>query len=101
MYSKRTGTPAATFPDQVDEDIKNKRINKLLREQKFIAQQENQKMKGKIYNCLVKVKNGVAYGLTDGGKEIYLPDNNENNINKFVNIKVTGIREHKLSGEIV
>lgn len=101
MYSKRTGTPAATFPDQVDDDIKNKRINKLLREQKFIVQQENQKMKGKIYNCLVKVKNGIAYGLTDGGKEIYLPDNNENNINKFVNIKVTGIREHKLSGEIV
>ena len=101
MYSKRTGTPAATFADQVDEDIKSKRINKLLREQKFIANLENQRMKGKVFNCLIKVKNGLYYGLTDGGKEIYLPDNIKDYENQFVDIKVTGIREHKLSGVVL
>lgn len=100
MYSKRTGTPASTFTDQIDDEIKSKRINKLLREQKFIAQKENQKMIGKVYNCLIKSKGGVVYGLTDGGKEIYLPNNTEELLNTFKNIKVTDIREHKLSGEI-
>lgn len=101
MYSKRTGTPAATFVDQVDDEIKSKRINKLLREQKFIAQKENQKMIGKVFNCLIKVKNGIAYGLTDGGKEIYLPNYDQAMLDQFKNIKITDIREHKLSGEIV
>ncbi|MBQ8430423.1 MAG: tRNA (N6-isopentenyl adenosine(37)-C2)-methylthiotransferase MiaB [Clostridia bacterium] len=101
MYSKRTGTPAATFTNQVDEDIKNKRVNKLLREQKFIASRENQKMKGKVFNCLIKVKNGVAIGLTDGGKEIFLPEDVVGNENVFKDVKVLGIREHKLSGKII
>lgn len=101
MYSKRTGTPAAVMGNQIDEDIKNRRLNKLLREQKFIIQKENQRMRGKIFNCLIKIKNGVAYGLTDGGKEIYLPDDVIKEENVFKNIKITGIREHKLSGVII
>lgn len=101
MYSKRTGTPAATFPDQIDEFVKNQRLNKLLREHKFIANAENQKMKGKIFNCLLKFKNGLAYGLTDGGKEIYLPENSVLEDNVFANVKVEGIRDHKLSGVII
>ena len=100
MYSKRTGTPAATFENQVPDEIKNKRINKLLREQKFIANAENQRLQNKVFNCLIKIKNGVAIGLTDGGKEIYLPMNNVQE-NVFADVKITGIREHKLSGEIV
>lgn len=101
MYSKRTGTPAATFADQVAEEVKNQRLNKLLREQKFLANAENQKMTGKIFNCLLKIKNGIAYGLTDGGKEIYLPENSVLEENVFANVKVEGIREHKLSGVII
>ena len=101
MYSKRTGTPAATFTDQVPDEVKNQRLNKLLREHKFITNEENQKMKGKIFNCLLKIKNGLAYGLTDGGKEIFLPENSVLEENVFANVKVEGIREHKLSGVII
>lgn len=101
MYSKRTGTPASIMENQVDEDLKSKRLNKLLREQKFIAHKGNQRMQGKTYNCLLKIKNGLCYGLTDGGKEIYLPDDVIAHENVFANIKVVGIREHKLSGVIV
>ena len=43
MYSKRTGTPAATFENQVDEDIKNIRINKLLRLEKIIQKEQFKK----------------------------------------------------------
>lgn len=100
MYSKRTGTPACTFPDQIEESVKNRRLNKLLREQKFINKQLLNHCVGKTYNCLIIVKNGVTMGLTDGGREIYLPNDSGVMENHFANVKVEGIRNHKLSGVI-
>lgn len=101
MYSIRTGTPASVFANQIPEEIKSQRVNKLIREQKFIANDTNQKMKNKIFNCLLTIKNGVLCGLTDGGKEIYLPLDVTDKINTFVDIKILGIREHKLFGELI
>lgn len=101
MYSKRTGTPAVNLPNQVDEDVKNKRVNKLLREQKFLSKQMLNKCVGKTYNCLITVKNGVMIGLTDGGREIYLPETDDSTFKKhFADVKVENIRNHKLSGVI-
>lgn len=100
MYSKRTGTPAATFDNQVDESVKNVRVNKLLRLQKIISKDQLKKNIGKTYNCLIKHINGVAVGITDGGREIYIPTYQFQNQNYFVDVKVEGIRNHKLSGEI-
>jgi tRNA-2-methylthio-N6-dimethylallyladenosine synthase len=59
MYSKRTGTPAVHLPNQIDEEVKNKRVNKLLREQKFISKHLLNECVGKTYNCLIVEKNGV------------------------------------------
>jgi tRNA-2-methylthio-N6-dimethylallyladenosine synthase len=101
MYSKRTGTPAVLLPNQIDEEVKNKRINKLLREQKFISKQMLNDCVGNIYNCLIVVKNGVTMGITDGGREIYLPNDSNVLTNHFVDIKVEDIRNHKLSGVIL
>jgi len=101
MYSKRTGTPAVLLPNQVDEDIKNKRVNKLLREQKFISKEMLNACVGKVFNCLIVVQNGITMGLTDGGREIYLPNDSNALINHFVDIKVEDIRNHKLSGVIL
>ena len=100
MYSKRTGTPAATFEDQIDEEVKNVRVNKLLRLQKIIQKEQLKKYFNKTFNCLIKQMNGVAVGLTDGGREIYIPNYQFNNQNYFANVKVEDIRNHKLSGVI-
>ncbi len=100
MYSKRSGTPAATFDDQIDEEVKNERVNKLLRLQKIISKDMLNKNIGKTYNCLIKHINGVAVGLTDGGKEIYIPTYKFKNQNYFIDVKVEEIRNHKLSGVI-
>ena len=100
MYSKRTGTPAATFDDQVDEKVKNQRVNKLLRLQKIIQKEQLNKCIKKTYNCLIKFINGVAVGVTDGGREIYLPSYKYENENYFAKVKVEDIRNHKLSGVI-
>lgn len=100
MYSKRTGTPASTFDNQVDEEIKNVRVNQLLRLQKIISKDQLNKNINKTFNCLIKHINGVAVGLTDGGREIYIPNYQFQNQNYFANVKVEEIRNHKLSGVI-
>ena len=101
VVAPEDGTVAAAWPNQVDEEVKNKRVNKLLREQKFISKQLLNKAVGKTYNCLIVVQNGVTMGLTDGGREIYLPNDNDKLLNHFVDIKVEDIRNHKLSGVIL
>ena len=100
MYSKRTGTPASQFKDQIDEKEKNKRVNKLLRLQKLIQKDQIKKYFNKTYDCLIRHINGVAVGITDGGKEIYIPNYKYVNQNYFAKVKVEDIRNHKLSGEI-
>ncbi len=100
MYSPRTGTPAAKFENQIDEKTKNVRVNKLLRLQKIIQKDQMKKYFNKTYNCLIKFINGVAVGITDGGKEIYIPNYKFVNQNYFALVKVEGIRNHKLSGVI-
>ena len=101
MYSKRTGTPAAKMENQVDDKIKNKRVNILLRQQKIIQKDQLSKYINKTFDCLIKFVNGVAVGLTDGGREIYIPNYQYKNENYFAKVKVEGIRNHKLSGVIV
>ena len=54
MYSKRTGTPAATMGEQVDEQIKNERLQQLMRLQNMKAKEESQKYLGKIVKVLVE-----------------------------------------------
>ena len=100
MYSIRSGTPAATFPDQIDEKVKNVRVNKLLRLQKIIQKDQLKKNFNKTFDCLIKIENGVAMGLTDGGREIYIPNYKYNNSNYFAKVKVEEVRNHKLSGVI-
>lgn len=100
MYSKRKGTPAAEMPNQVDEKVKNTRLNKLLRLQKIISKDQFKKCLKKTYDCLITIKHGVAEGLTDGGREIYIPNYHFNNNNYFAKVKVDGIRNHKLSGAV-
>lgn len=100
MYSKRTGTPASEFIDQIDEKIKNERVNVLLRQQKIIQKEQLKGLIGKTFNCLIKQINGVAVGITDGGREIYIPNYKYNNVNYFADVVVEGIRNHKLSGVI-
>lgn len=99
-YSKRTGTPAVTFDNQITEKEKKVRLNKLLYLQKIINQDNLKKYFNKTYDCLIQQINGVAVGITDGGKEIYIPTYKYFNQNYFAKVKVEGIRNHKLSGVV-
>ena len=68
--------------------------------QKIIQQDNLKKYFKQTYDCLIQQINGVAVGITDGGKEIYIPGYKYFNQNYFAPVQVEGVRNHKLSGVI-
>ena len=54
MYSKRSGTPAATMEEQVEEQVKSERLQQLMRLQNYKAKEESQKYLGKTVKVLVE-----------------------------------------------
>ncbi|AMJ40867.1 tRNA (N6-isopentenyl adenosine(37)-C2)-methylthiotransferase MiaB [Anaerotignum propionicum] len=54
IYSKRTGTPAATMDNQVDEDLIKDRFDRMLNVLNPMIHELNEKMVGKIVHVLVE-----------------------------------------------
>ena len=54
IYSKRTGTPAATMPDQVPADVIKERFDRLLNEVHDISQAESARDVGRTMDALVE-----------------------------------------------
>ena len=53
MFCPEEGTPAAKFKDQVPEEVKKRRYQAVMREQKKISLRLNKKRIGQSYDCLV------------------------------------------------
>lgn len=66
IYSKRTGTPAASMENQVSEEVINDRFNRLLKEVKVIATEIAGKDVGKIETVLVEEINEYDSTLVTG-----------------------------------
>ena len=66
IYSKRTGTPAATMPDQVPEDIVKERFQRLLAEIQSISAELTKEDEGTIQEVLVEEINGQDESLVTG-----------------------------------
>lgn len=65
-YSQRTGTPAATYPDQVSNEVKKERVHRVQELEKGIANDYRDQFLGKVVHVLAEeVKNGWYEGLTD------------------------------------
>ena len=54
IYSKRTGTPAASFPDQVDEATIKERFDRLLKEVGKCSEEYAKSLEGKVMSVLVE-----------------------------------------------
>ncbi len=69
-YSPRPYTRAASFPDQVDEEIKGERLNRVIELQKGIGLRRLARFEGKTVEVLVEGKNtsreGELVGRTSG-----------------------------------
>ena len=58
QYSKRPGTPAATMPDQIPDDVMADRYNQLHKIQQEISKEENKRLIGKKVELLVSGHEG-------------------------------------------
>ena len=104
MYSKRSGTPAATMEEQVDEQVKSERLQKLMRLQNYKAKEESQKYLGKTVKVLVEGpsrKNPeMLTGRTSTHKIVLFKSPGTDLKGKFVNTKIYEARTWTLYGEL-
>ena len=66
IYSKRTGTPAASMEDQVPEEVVKERFDRLLNEVQKISAEKAQKLTGKTMPVRVEEVNGQDASLVTG-----------------------------------
>ncbi|SKC73175.1 tRNA (N6-isopentenyl adenosine(37)-C2)-methylthiotransferase MiaB [Maledivibacter halophilus] len=104
IYSIRKGTPAAKMEDQVPEDVKHHRFNRLLKLMHQSAEESNFEYKDKIVEVLVegvsKNDENILMGRTRTNKVVNFDGSNDL-IGKFCNVKITKPKNFSLYGELV
>ncbi|MBK3493334.1 tRNA (N(6)-L-threonylcarbamoyladenosine(37)-C(2))-methylthiotransferase MtaB [Viridibacillus sp. YIM B01967] len=93
-YSKRTGTPAARMEDQVDEEVKNERVHRLLTLNDQLARDYACQFETEVLEVIPeeRIKEGAEAGLYAGYSDNYLKvifEGDEEMIGKLVKVKVT------------
>lgn len=103
IYSKRTGTPAATYPDQIPEDVVKDRFERLLKTQNDICRELNEACVGKTLDVLVegisRTSNSHYTGRTDSNKIVNFTCNKDYT-GKIIPIKITSAQTWSLEGEV-
>ena len=104
IYSKRSGTPAATMESQVDELVKKERLNQLMAVQNTISLEINQALQGKVLEVMVegpsKHDAAVWNGRTRTNKIVLFP-HGEEKAGDFIQVKITQPQTWVLKGERV
>jgi len=104
MYSKRKGTPAAEMENQVDEEVKKERLNRLMKLQDTISAKKNEQMKDKVVEVLVegfsKKDKEKLTGRTRTNKVVNFKGPKDI-IGKLVKVKIIEPHTFSLIGELL
>jgi len=104
IYSVREGTPAAKMEEQVNEEVKQERFNRLLEKVNEISAEINNSYLNKVVQVLVEgpSKNDPnrLMGRTRQNKLVNF-DGDESLIGKLVDVKVVEARTFSLNGEVI
>lgn len=104
LYSIRKGTPAENYENQIPEEVKHERFNRLVELVNEISAEKNAAYKGKIENVLVegtsKTTSKTLTGRTDGFKLVNF-HGDKSLIGQIVKVKITEGKTFSLEGEIV
>jgi threonylcarbamoyladenosine tRNA methylthiotransferase MtaB len=93
-YSKRTGTPAARMEDQVDEDVKNERVHRLIELNNQLAKQYASTFEDAVLEVIpettykLEQNSGLYEGYTDNYLKVVFPAD-ESMVGKIVRVKIT------------
>ncbi len=101
IYSPRKNTPAASYPDQIPEDVKSERFPRLLQVQNDISKAKNDKLVGGVYDVMCEgiSKNDpeMYTGRTSGGKLVHFKADGSD-IGKTLKIKIEKAETFLLMG---
>lgn len=101
-YSPRTGTIAAKMEDQIPEDVKKSRLERLNNEQLKSTKKNSEKYLGFSGEVLVEgideKGSGMVFGKFSNCKMIYFPGRPED-VGGYMNVRCTAIKNHSLYGE--
>ncbi|WP_195268610.1 tRNA (N6-isopentenyl adenosine(37)-C2)-methylthiotransferase MiaB [Eubacterium sp. 1001713B170207_170306_E7] len=101
IYSIRTGTPAATMENQIPDEVKHDRLNRLLEVLRGISFGLNSKYEGRVLPVLVEEpsKNNTdrLSGRTETGKLVNF-EGSFDSIGKIVDVKITKTGSFSLTG---
>ena len=104
IYSRRVGTVADKMENQIPEDIKHKRFDKLKALVESQIQENNDKYIGTIQKILIdgtsKTNENTLSGRTDSNKIVVI-EADRKYINKTVDVKITENCMWYLKGEII
>ncbi|TCS83033.1 tRNA (N6-isopentenyl adenosine(37)-C2)-methylthiotransferase MiaB [Tepidibacillus fermentans] len=104
IYSPREGTPAAVMEDNIPEDVKKERLQRLMDLQNQISRDKNKQLKNQVVEVLVegvsKTNSEVLSGRTRGNKLVNFKGDPAL-IGQFVLVKITEPQTWTLRGELV
>ena len=104
LYSVRQGTPAAEYEDQIPEEVKHQRFDRLVDAVNADSAEKNAAYKGCIERVLVegvsKKNENTLTGRTEGFKLVDFEGGREL-IGQMVNVEITEGKTFSLTGKIV
>ncbi|MGB9779378.1 tRNA (N6-isopentenyl adenosine(37)-C2)-methylthiotransferase MiaB [Caldanaerobacter sp.] len=104
MYSKRSGTPAARMPDQVEDEVKKERLIRLIELQNKISLEKSAELKNKVVEVLVegisKRDPSKLTSRTRTNKVVHFVGD-KSLIGKLANVRITETKAWTMQGELV
>lgn len=104
VYSKRPGTPAASYEDDTPQEVKLQRLQHLQAVIDAKADEYSRQMLGRIERCLVfapaKKGRGMLSARTDNNRVVNFVGD-PTLIGQMVQIRITEVFPHTLGGELV
>jgi tRNA-2-methylthio-N6-dimethylallyladenosine synthase len=103
IYSARPGTPAASYPDDVDMEVKKQRLALLQKTIDESTETISKAMIGSVQKVLVEnkaKKDDNLFGRTENMRNMHFKGD-ESLIGQIIDVKITGARGNSLMGELV
>lgn len=104
-YSPRPGTPAALWENQLSEEVKSDRLQRVNHLVAIKASERSERYLGRIEEVLVEDQNpkdpSQVMGRTRGNRLTFFPGNIAELKGMLVQVKITEIRAFSLTGEVV
>lgn len=104
LYSMREGTKAALMEDQISDEIKHERFDRLLEVLYPIVLERNEQCIGKVYPVLVesasKTSENTLTGRTEHFRLVHF-NGNEDLLGQIVNVKITNVKTFHMEGVMI